>query len=54
MAIGFSVQIYRDTTTGRERWAVLGPTNCFYFPARYGKAAARSLCKRLNLAEAAQ
>ena len=48
MPTGYTVQIYRDTKTGRERWAVLGPCDVFYFPARYGKAAARALCRRLN------
>jgi hypothetical protein len=52
MAYGFAVQIYRDTSTGRERWAVLGPSDVFYFPRRYGKAAARALCRRLNRMEA--
>jgi len=29
---------YRDQDTGRERWAVLGPTGCWYFAKRYGFA----------------
>jgi hypothetical protein len=50
---GHCIQIYRDNSTGRQRWAVLGPTDCWYFPKRYGKAAARAFCKRLNKWEAA-
>ena len=45
---GYSVGKYYDQDNGRERWAVIGPCNVWYFPARYGKAAASALCKRLN------
>ncbi len=45
---GYTTGIYRDQDTGRQRWAVCGPTDTWYFPARYGKAAARALCRRLN------
>jgi len=46
--IGYVTQIYRDQDTGRSRWAVLGPRAAWYFPRRYGKAAAHALCRRLN------
>jgi hypothetical protein len=40
---------YRDTDTGRTRWAVLHPiTRVWYFPARYGRGAAEALAARLN------
>lgn len=46
MTGGFTVGKYRGE--GRERWAVLGPTNVWYFPKRYGRRAAHALCLRLN------
>lgn len=45
---GFSVGLYRDQDTGRARWAVIGPTDTWYFPTRYGQHAARMLCRKLN------
>lgn len=45
----YSVQLYRDNDTGRERWAVLGSVMCvWYFPSQYGKKAATALANRLN------
>ena len=45
----FSAERYRDSDTGRERWAVLHrPTGVWYFPARYGRLAALRLAARLN------
>lgn len=46
----FSVGQYFDQDTQRRRWAVLGPSNVWYFPKRYGKAAAVAYCHRLNTA----
>lgn len=46
--IGFCTGIYRDAETNRQRWAVIGPGDVWYFPTKYGKAAARALCRRLN------
>lgn len=45
---GFLVGVYFDPDTQRERWAVLGPSDEWYFPKRYGIKAAKALCKRLN------
>lgn len=44
---GAVVQKYFDQDTNRERWAVYCGT-VWYFPKRYGKAAARALCRKLN------
>lgn len=44
----FSIGLYRDNDTGRNRWGVMGPACVWYFPRRYGKQAARALCRRLN------
>ena len=45
----FSAERYRDYSTGRERWAVLHhATGVWYFPASYGRLAARRLAARLN------
>jgi hypothetical protein len=52
-AQGFSVGIYRDQDTGRQRWAVVGPADAWYFPRSYGKRAAQTLCRRLNRMESA-
>ncbi len=49
--IGFLTGLYFDQDTQRQRWAVIGPRDVWYFPSRYGKAAARALCRRLNLAQ---
>lgn len=44
-----SAQQYRDQDTGRTRWAVLhASSGCWYFPARYGKAAAERLARQRN------
>ncbi len=51
MKTGFSVGRYFDQDTGRQRWAVVGPCDVWYFPQRYGRKAAGGLCKRLNRAE---
>ena len=48
---GFLVGVYLDPETNRQRWAVIGPSNVWYFPARYGVKAAHVLCKKLNLAD---
>lgn len=45
---GYSVGKYLDQDTNRQRWAVVGPWNVWYFPTQYGKKAAHALCKRLN------
>jgi len=40
---------YRDTDTGRYRWAAFHlHTRAWYFPRRYGQAAAQALAARLN------
>lgn len=45
----FDVGIYRDQDTGRSRWAVLETnTYTWYFPTRYGRAAALAYCRKLN------
>ena len=49
--VGFSVGRYFDQDTQRQRWAVVGPCDVWYFARRYGKAATRALCKRLNKVE---
>jgi hypothetical protein len=44
-----SAQMYRDPETGRTRWAVLhGPSGVWYFPKRYGRAAAEKLARERN------
>lgn len=48
---GFMTGIYRDQNTGRQRWAVIGPSNVWYFPKQYGRIAARALCRKLNRKE---
>ncbi len=48
MSAGFLVGIYRDSVSGRSRWAVIGPGDVWYFPRRSGRRAARALCLRLN------
>ena len=45
----FSVLKYRDPETGRYRWAVYQYAPAvWYFPTRYGLAAARALLARLK------
>ena len=45
----YSAQQYRDTDSGRYRWAVLcSVTSCWYFPKQYGKAAAEAMAARMN------
>jgi hypothetical protein len=45
----FHVNQYRDSATGRDRWAVLETsTRVWYFPTRYGMRAAQSLARRLR------
>lgn len=40
---------YRDSETGRYRAAVLcTASHVFYFPKRYGRAAAEALARRMN------
>ena len=48
---GYIVGMYFDNSTGRSRWAVVGPTDVWYFPKNYGKRAAKALCLRLNRLE---
>lgn len=48
MRLGYCTGIYLDQDTGRQRWAVVGPTDVWYFPKHYGRKAARALCRRLN------
>lgn len=45
----FSILKYRDPDSGRYRWAILqyGPM-VWYFPKRYGYAAARAMLNRMN------
>lgn len=44
----YTAQRYRDSDTGRKRWAVLhGPSRTWYFPRRHGKAAAESMARRM-------
>lgn len=47
---GYQVGKYKDYASGRERWAVIGPGNVWYYPGRYGFKAACALCRRLNIA----
>lgn len=46
----YVADIWRGNGAERARWAVLGPTGCYTFPAHYGRKAAESLAKRLNKA----
>lgn len=40
---------YRDSDTGRYRWGVLqSPSNVWYFPENYGKAAAVALANKMR------
>lgn len=49
MASLYSAGVWRDHSDSRNnRWAVLGPTGCWTFPARYGERAARRLAVSLN------
>ena len=45
----YRAEPYRDTDSGRTRWAVLhAGTGCWYFPKRAGRGAADALAARLN------
>lgn len=45
----FHVNKYRDSATGRTRWAVLElSTRAWYFPMRYGMLEAQALARRLG------
>jgi len=48
---GFCIGMYFDAETMRQRWAVIGPNDVWYFAKRYGIKSARQLCKRLNKVE---
>lgn len=46
----YAVGKYRDPDSGRQRFAVwASPAQIWYFPDRYGRAAADRLAARLNL-----
>lgn len=45
----FETGLYMDQETGRKRHAVFCKgSGVWYFPRRYGRAAAIALCRRLN------
>lgn len=45
----FEPGIFRDSVTGRTRWAAFDTVSqVFYFPARYGYRAALALSRALN------
>jgi hypothetical protein len=48
MARNYQAAIWPGNDAERARWAVLGPTGCYTFPARYGQAAAERLAERMN------
>lgn len=50
--MNYRAEQYRDTETGRYRWAALAVNSgAWYFPAKYGKGAALRLAARLNKTE---
>ena len=47
--MNYTAEQYRDNDTGRTRWAVLDRSaRVWYFPARYGRAAAQRMAAILN------
>ena len=44
----YEAAIWPGNDVERARWAVLGPTGCFTFPKRYGRAAAERLAAQYN------
>lgn len=47
--MNYTIGQYRDSETGRSRWAVFcGQTRTWYFPSRYGQKAAQALARELN------
>lgn len=49
MAGNYSAAIWRGYGAERPRWAVhCADTGCYYFPRRYGRAAAESMARTMN------
>ena len=48
MARFYEAAIWPGNDAERARWAVLGPTGCYTFPKRYGRAAAERLAAEYN------
>lgn len=49
MAGNYSAAIWRGYGAERPRWAVYcAASACFYFPRRYGRAAAESMARTMN------
>lgn len=49
MAGNYSAAIWRGYGQERARWAVhCAATGCYYFPRRYGRAAAETMARTMN------